>query len=39
MRKLYDEGVSIKKIWEQYATNRSYSTVYNMTTKKTYKNI
>ena len=39
MRKLYNEGIPIKKIWEQYAADKSYSTVYNMITKKTYKNI
>lgn len=39
MRKEYKNGLSPKEIWLKYAPNKSWSTVYNAITGKTYKNI
>ena len=39
MRYDYDNGISPKQIWQKYAPNRAWSTVYNAITRKTYKDI
>ena len=39
MRYDYDNGISPKQIWQKYAPDRAWSTVYNTITRKTYKDI
>ncbi len=39
MRTEYANGMSPKEIWQKYAPNRVYSTVYNAITGATYKNV
>lgn len=39
MRKDYDDGMSPKQVWLKYAPNRAWSTVYNIITRQTYKDI
>lgn len=39
MRKDYDQGMSPKQIWLKYSPDSSWSTIYNIITRKTYKDI
>lgn len=39
MRKDYDNGLSPKQVWLKYAPEKAWSTVYNVITRQTYKNI
>lgn len=39
MRKDYTEGMTPKEIWQKYAPNCSWSTIYNIITRQTYKDI
>lgn len=39
MRYDYDNGMSPKQIWQKYAPNKAWSTVYNAITRQTYKDI
>lgn len=39
MRLDYDNGMSPKQIWQKYAPTRAWSTVYNVITRQTYKDI
>ena len=39
MRADYNNGMTPKQIWKKYAPNRAYSTIYNIITRKTYKDI
>lgn len=39
MREEYDNGITPKQIWLKYAPEKAWSTVYNVITRKTYKNI
>lgn len=39
MRKDYDNGLSPKQVWLKYAPERAWTTVYNVITRKTYKDI
>lgn len=39
MRKDYDEGMTPKEVWQKYAPNCSWSTIYNIITRQTYKDI
>lgn len=39
MRKEYDNGLSPKEVWLKYAPNVSWSTIYNIVTRKSYKDI
>ncbi len=39
MRKAYSDGMTPKQIWEKYAPNCAWSTVYNVITYSTYKDI
>lgn len=39
MQTEYANGMSPKEIWQKYAPNRVYSTVYNAITGATYKNV
>lgn len=39
MRKDFDSGMTPKEIWKKYAPEKAWSTVYNVVTRQTYKNI
>lgn len=39
MRSDYDNGLSPKQIWEKYAPECAWSTIYNIVTRKSYKDI
>lgn len=39
MRKDYDNGMTPKQVWLKYAPNKAWSTVYNVITRQTYKEI
>lgn len=39
MRADYDAGMKPRQIWEKYAPNKAYSTIYNIITRNTYKDI
>lgn len=39
MRAEYDNGMTPKQIWLKYAPNKAWSTVYNVVTRQTYKDI
>ena len=39
MRKDYDNGMSPKQVWQKYAPDKAWSTVYNVITRQSYKNI
>ncbi len=39
MRKDYDSGMSPKEVWQKYAPDKAWTTVYNIITRKTYKEI
>lgn len=39
MRADYDSGISPKDIWQKYGPDKAWSTIYNIITKKTYKDI
>ena len=39
MREEYDNGMSPKQIWLKYAPEKAWSTVYNVVTRQTYKDI
>lgn len=39
MRKRYSNGETPKQIWQAMAPDRAWSTVYNIITNKTYKDI
>lgn len=39
MRKAYDEGMTPKKVWQKYSPESAWSTVYNVITRQTYKDI
>ena len=39
MRKDYDNGMSPKEVWKKYAPDKAWSTIYNIITRNTYKDI
>lgn len=39
MRELYDNGATPKQVWQECAPNHAWTTVYNIITRKTYKDI
>jgi len=39
MRADYDNGMNPKQVWQKHAPEKAWSTVYNVITRKTYKNI
>lgn len=39
MRKDYDKGMTPKEVWKKYAPNSAWSTIYNIITRQTYKDI
>lgn len=39
MRKAYEAGMTPKKIWQKYSPSTAWSTVYNVITYQTYKDI
>lgn len=39
MRYNYDNGMSPKEVWQKYSPNSAWSTIYNIITRQTYKEI